>query len=82
MIIKEDISVRDFEFWSGGFETWLELTIEELDALDDLLPEAFPEGLTQTELNDLFWFDSDLIAEWLGFEDWENLIEEHEREDD
>lgn len=82
MIIKEDISVCNFDFWAGGFETWLELTIEELDALDDLLPEVFPEGLTQTELNDLFWFDSDLIAEWLGFEDWENLIEEHEKEDD
>lgn len=81
MLIREDISVRDFDFWAGGFETWLELTFEELDALDDLLPEAFPNGLTQTELNDLFWFDSDLIAEWLGFEDWENLVEEHEKEE-
>ena len=37
------------------------------------------EYYTETQINDLFWFDSDLIAQWLGFEDFEDL-EKHNKE--
>lgn len=33
----------------------------------------YPDGMSETELNDLLWFEDDTIAEWLGFEDWEAL---------
>ena len=33
-----------------------------------LIDECYPEGLTDTQLNDLLWFDSDWILQNLGVE--------------
>lgn len=75
-IISEDKRLRDFDFWSGAKDTVDYLTSDELDTIEDMLEDAYPDGMTETQLNDLFWFDTDVIAEWLGYEDWETLYEE------
>lgn len=75
-IFREDISLRDFEFWSGAKDTVNYLTNDELDIIEDMLEDAYPDGMTETQLNDLFWFDTDMIAEWLGYDDFESLINE------
>ena len=36
-----------------------------------LIDELYPEGLTDTELNDLLWFDADWILENLGIKEEE-----------
>lgn len=43
--------------------------------LEQILEEIYPEGMTETELNDLLWFESDMIYEWLGIRS-EKLIQE------
>ena len=73
-IISEDTRLRDFQFWSGAKGTVEYLTCEELDMIEDMLEDAYPDGITDTALNDLFWFDTDIIAEWLGYSDWEELV--------
>lgn len=80
MKIYTETSLRDFEFWSGAKYTADHLKPEDLDRIEDELQDLYPEGLDETEVNDLFWFDSDFIAEILGFEDWEAL--EAAREED
>lgn len=75
-IICEDKSLRDFDFWSGAKDTVDYLTSDELDTIEDILEDAYPDGMTETQVNDLFWFDTDVIAEWLGYEDFESLINE------
>jgi len=75
-IISEDKRLRDFDFWSGAKDTVDYLTSDELDIIEDMLEDAYPDGMTETQVNDLFWFDTDLIAEWLGYEDFESLINE------
>lgn len=75
-IISEDKRLRDFDFWSGAKDTVDYLTSDELDTIEDMLEDAYPDGMTETQLNDLFWFDTDVIAEWLGYEDFESLINE------
>ena len=75
-IISEDKRLRDFDFWSGAKDTVNYLTSEELDIIEDMLEDAYPDGMTETQLNDLFWFDTDVIAEWLGYDDFESLINE------
>lgn len=75
-IISEDKRLRDFDFWSGAKDTVDYLTSDELDTIEDLLEDAYPDGMTETQLNDLFWFDIDVIAEWLGYDDFESLINE------
>lgn len=75
-IINDDKRLRDFDFWSGAKDTVNYLTNDELDIIEDMLEDAYPDGMTETQLNDLFWFDTDVIAEWLGYYDFESLINE------
>ena len=72
MIIKTEKKLRDFEAWSGAIETKkiiLDLGLEE--EFEGLIDECYPEGLTDTELNDILWFDSDWILESLGVKEEE-----------
>ena len=74
-IIKED-SLRNFDFWSDARDRVKYLSDEDFDQIEETLEEIYPDGMTETEINDLFWFDEDTIAEWLGYSDWEELEEE------
>lgn len=82
MKITSEISLRDFEGWSGSVDTLNALTDEQKDDLEAILEELYPDGMDETSLNDLLWFEDDAIAEWLGFEDWEDLERENSGEDD
>ena len=68
MKIYTDESLRNFEFWSQGYENAKELYYDELDTIEEILEDAYPDGMDATELNDLFWHDFDTVLEWLGKE--------------
>ena len=72
MKIYSEKSLRNFEFWSGAKENANELTSVQLDEVESILEEMYPEGMDETEINDLFWFDFDTIKEWLGITDKED----------
>lgn len=74
-ITKEVTSVFDFEFWSGAADTVKYLTAEEVETIIDLLEDCYPDGMTETELNDFFWFEDQTIAEWLGYNDFEEIMD-------
>lgn len=83
MKIITEKSLRDFAFWSGAVYTAENLTDKQLDEIEQALEETFPEGITDTEINDLFWFENDQLAQWLGFESFEKLLEnKSENEED
>ena len=67
MLYKE-MSIHDFEPWSGAVSTYERLEREgRLNMLEDLLPEIFIEGdVEETELNDLLWFEPDVVYELVG----------------
>lgn len=67
-IFKEE-SLRYFDFWSGAKENAKELSGEQLDNLETILEDAYPDGIDATTLNDMMWFEFDTIKEWLGIED-------------
>ena len=62
-------SLRNFEFWSGAKENANELTGAQLDEVETILEDLYPEGMDETQINDLFWFEFDTIKEWLGITD-------------
>ena len=78
MRIYREIPLREFEFWAGAKDRVKYLTMEELDQIEEILEEICPEGISETDLNDLFWFEEDLIAEWLGYETFEEIEERDE----
>lgn len=81
MKIYSEQSLADFKFWSGAETTaqriWEEQGSEGFDQLEAILEDLYPDGIDETDLNDLLWFDADTVYEWLGIED-----EEDEDEDD
>ena len=83
MKIYKDESLRGFEFWSGAETTaqriWEEQGSEGFDQLEAILEDLYPDGIDETDLNDLLWFDADTVYEWLGIDDEE---EEEDEEDD
>ena len=72
MIIKTETNLRNFEAWSGAIETKnliLDAGLEE--EFEGLIDELYPNGLTDTELNDILWFDADWILENLRIKEEE-----------
>lgn len=68
MTIKTEQSLSNFEFWSGAKSNAEMMTCEELDSVENALEELYPEGMTGTEINDLFWFDFEWVCELIGLE--------------
>ena len=82
MTITSEISLRSFEGWSGAVDTLNTLTDDQKDEIESNLGDLYPDGMNETSLNDFLWFENDTIAEWLGFEDWEDLERKNSGEDD
>jgi len=72
MKVHSDLSIRDFKAWSGAVDTKKRIIDEGLcDEFDSLIEELYPDGLTDTQLNDILWFEEDWIFESLGISDEE-----------
>ena len=72
MTIKTETNLRNFEAWSGAVDTKNLILDAGLEGeFEILIDELYPDGLTDTELNDILWFDSDWILENLGIKEEE-----------
>jgi hypothetical protein len=68
-VINDNLSLMNFDAWSGAKETKRELIdLSLVDDFEALIDELYPEGLTDTQLNDILWFERDWIFESLGIE--------------
>lgn len=68
MKIYTEISLSDFEWWSSAEDT--AKRIDEADAWDELeaiLADEYPDGIDETELNDLLRFEPETVFAWLGY---------------
>lgn len=68
MKIYEEKSLRNFEFWSGAKSNAAALLLEELDQLEYLLEDCYPDGIDETTVNDIMWFDFEWVCEMLGLD--------------
>ena len=72
MIIKTETNLRGFEAWSGAIDTKNLILDAGLEAeFEMLIDELYPDGLSDIDLNDILWFDSDWILENLGIKEEE-----------
>lgn len=71
MIYKVEEDLKHFEFWGQAQDVAREFTDEQLDQLEDLISEMYCDDYpTDTQINDLFAYDSDYLKELLG---WKKL---------
>lgn len=68
-VFNENLTLENFNAWSGAKETKETIIKEGKQAeFDNLINDLYPDGLTDTQLNDLLWFDDEWIFELLGIE--------------
>jgi hypothetical protein len=75
MKITTETSLNNFEFWASAEHNASLLTSTQLDDIESTLNDIYPEGISDTQLNDLFWHDFDAVLDWIGT-DYETLTEE------
>ena len=84
MTITYELDLNSFQAWSGAVDTLERIQREgKCEELENVLEELYPDGMTETELNDLLWFDSESVYEWLGIRSESQIekeIEEAEAE--
>ena len=83
MTYTVETSLTDFPAWSGAVHT-LDVLIEKdlCDTVETCLVDVLGEYPTDTEINDMLWFETDAIAEWCGFSSWEALENGEEEEEE
>jgi hypothetical protein len=67
MKIYNETRLIDFQAWSGAIDT--KNTIidnDKADEFDNLIEEIYPDGLSETELNDILWFGDEWVFDTLG----------------
>ena len=74
-------NIHNFPFWSGAKDTIAELTVDEMNSLEQLIESIFDNGgelPTDTEINDFVWFERDTIAQHLGYDDFDELMHRYD----
>ena len=67
--MKLIMDFSDYQPWAGARDTYALIAYHnKLEDLDELITECYPKGLTETELNDILWFDSKWVLDNLGIE--------------
>ena len=83
MTITYELDLNSFEAWSGAKETLERIQREgKCGLLEQILEDTYPDGMTETELNDLLWFDSESVYEWLGIRSEEQIEKEIKEAED
>lgn len=77
MTITYELDLNSFQAWSGAKDTLDRIQREgKCNLLEQILEDTYPDGMTETELNDLLWFDSESVYEWLGIRSEEQIKRE------
>ena len=72
MKIYREESLSNFKFWSGAIANAEEFTLEELEQITIELEAVDDEdGYSETEINDLMWFEPEYLASLIGLE-WDS----------
>ena len=83
MLVTCEKSIENFDAWSGAINTQNRI-IEagKVDEFDSMIEELYPDGIDETQLNDLLWFESDWIYETWGISEEDEEDEEDEEEEE
>ena len=78
--LKAEITKHNKAYYEQDAPTISDFEYDELFRELKKLEELYPEGMTDTELNNFMWFEDDTIAEWLGYNDFDEIMNRSEEE--
>lgn len=60
-------ALKDFNAWSGAIATQTKILEADKDEeFCQLIEDMYPDGLNETELNDILWFEDEMLFQELG----------------
>ena len=70
MKVYKDMSITDFDAWCGAVSTKDKIVEAGKEkAFDELIEDVFPDGIDETKLNDILWFESEWVYEAVGLDE-------------
>lgn len=79
MKVYNEMSIRNFEAWGGALDTYDKIIgNDKEDEFDALIEELYPDGIEETQLNDILWFDDEWVLDSLGIYEDEDEEEEED----
>ena len=76
MLVHTEASLANFQFWAGAKDFAKELDLEDFETIESCLEDLYPDGMDETLVNDIFWFETDWLCECLGYEDYEDFLKQ------
>ena len=80
MKVTKELSLSNFDFWGGAKDRVQMLTIDELNEIEWQLEDEYPDGMDETQINDIFWFDFDWVVRMIGYEDEEDFYNQRNKD--
>ena len=80
MKVFTEISLNEFPAWSGAIDTKDRIIGQGLESdFESLIEELYPDGIDETQLNDILWFEDEFLMDSIGLkyedEDEEDLLQ-------
>lgn len=67
MNYTKELNLTEFRFWSGAREH--EFTYNELKELEYILEDLYHDNEpSETNINDMFWFETETLCDWIGLD--------------
>ena len=66
MVVTREIDLKDFDFWGEAEARRNLLTDDELDEIQGNLEIENPYGIDETELNDMFAYEFEIVCDSIG----------------
>ena len=57
MKVFAEMKLTSFEFWAGAKANAERLTYEEIEQIEEIVEELYPDGIDEVNINNLFWFE-------------------------
>ena len=73
MKVYYELDLKNFPVWGGAKDTFEVLTYGQIQQLESMMEDCWGDDVSEADINDFLWHERDAVAEWLGFEDWEEL---------
>ena len=70
MKIYQEKSLSRFDFWGNAKSNVEQLSDCELNQIEIVLEDAYPDGINETSLNDIFAYDFEWVCEVLDIKPW------------
>ena len=67
MKVFAEMKLTSFEFWTGAKANAERLTYEEMEQIEEIIEELYPDRIDEVNINDLFWFEFESVVEMLGY---------------